>query len=230
MKKTLLLAGAMVAFAFTANAQSYYGGQRNYYNQPQYKAPSYSQPQYAPRYQQPQPYQQSNAPVVRPYIGLDFVYSMNDIDYAYSGLELDSYVEDDLGAGALSLGLKVNQNVGIEVFYQQSEEAEKTTGAVETQYEYKAYGLDLVGYLPVARAFDLLGTVGIGYYDLEMTGHDRTYIYDLSDDGLGFRVGVGGQINLTDNWGVRVMARYVNLDTDYVENMVDVSVGIRYTF
>lgn len=226
MKKTLLLAGAAIAaFSSVANAQNYYRGQ-NYYNYPQYNTPQYAAPGYQ---QQPQYYsQQKNYNYgIRPYIGLDYVYSMSDTD-DINGIDI---VEEDLNAFAVSLGLKFNQYVGLEAFYQQSEEGEKTVpGIIKTEYKYKAYGLDLVGYLPVNPQFDLLGTVGLGYYDAELSAKADIEEGSDSDDGFGWRVGVGGQFNITDNWGIRVMARYADPDIEGLKNMVDISAGIRYTF
>ncbi len=229
MKKTLLLAGATIAaFSSVANAQNYYRGQ-NYYNYPQYNTPQYAAPGYQ---QQPQYYnqQQNYNYGIRPYIGLDYVYSMSDID-DFGGIDA---LEEDLNAFAVSLGLKFNQYVGLEAFYQQSEEGEKTTVIngykLETEDKYKAYGLDLVGYLPVSQQVDFLGTVGVGYYDVDFTAKALGMEESRSDDGWGWRVGVGGQFNITDNWGVRVMARYVDPDIEGLKNMVDISAGIRYTF
>lgn len=234
MKKTLLLAGAAIAaFSSVANAQNYYRGQ-NYYNYPQYNTPQYAAPGYQ---QQPQYYsQQKNYNYgIRPYIGLDYVYSMSDTDI--SNVDL---LEEDLNAFAVSMGIKFNQYVGLEAFYQQSEEGKKTTSnliingqrvdELEVKYKYKAYGLDLIGYLPLNPQFDLLGTVGLGYYDAELSTKADIGEGNVSDDGFGWRVGVGGQFNITDNWGIRVMARYVDPDIEGLKNMVDISAGIRYTF
>lgn len=227
MRKALLLAGAaMFAFVSAADAQTYYHGQRqNQY--PQYNARTYSYGP-TPQYYVPQPYgQQQQTYGIRPYIGLDYVYSMSDID-DYDGINV---LEEDLNAFAVSLGLKFNRYVGLETFYQQSEEGEKTVlGVVRTEDKYKAYGLDLVGYLPVAHQFDFLGTVGVGYYDVDVTAKAYGMEVSGSDDGFGWRIGAGGQFNITNNWGIRVMARYVDPDVEGLNNMVDISAGIRYTF
>ena len=228
MRKALLLAGAaMFAFVSVADAQTYYHGQRqNQY--PQYNARTYSYGP-TPQYYVPQPYgQQQQTYGIRPYIGLDYVYSMSDIDIKINGIDV---LEENLNAFAVSLGLKFNRYVGLETFYQQSEEGEKTIlGVVKTEDKYKAYGLDLVGYLPVTPQFDLLGAVGIGSYDVEVTVNNQGQEVSGSDDGFGWRIGVGGQFNITNNWGIRVMARYVDPDVEGLNNMVDISAGIRYTF
>ncbi len=158
---------------------------------------------------------------------------MSDIDVKINGHDVSSYLEDNLSAFAVSFGLKINQYFGLEAFYQQSEEGEKTVldDIEKTKTKYKAYGLDFIGYLPITPQFDLLGSAGVGYYDAEASyevyGIERL---SLSDNGFGWRVGVGGQFNITDNWGIRVMARYVDPDIEGLKNMVDISAGIRYTF
>lgn len=88
----------------------------------------------------------------------------------------------------------------------------------------------MVGYLPVTPQFDLLGAVGIGSYDVEVTVKNQGQEVSDSDDGFSWRIGVGGQFNITNNWGIRVMARYVDPDVENLNNMVDISAGIRYTF
>lgn len=232
MRKALLLAGAaMFAFVSAADAQTYYRGQRqNQY--PQYNARTYSYGP-TPQYYVPQPYgQQQQTYGIRPYIGLDYVYSMSDIDIKINGIDVSPYLEDDLSAFAVSFGLKFNQHFGLEMFYQQSIDGEKDLSPLEkTETKYKAYGFDLVGYLPVAPQLDLLGSVGVGYYDAEASYEQLGIeVLSLSDDGFGWRIGAGGQFNITNNWGIRVMVRYVDPDVEGLNNMVDISAGIRYTF
>ncbi len=157
---------------------------------------------------------------------------MSDIDIKINGIDVSPYLEDDLSAFAVSFGLKFNQHFGLEMFYQQSIDGEKDLSPLEkTETKYKAYGFDLVGYLPVAPQLDLLGSVGVGYYDAEASYEQLGIeVLSLSDDGFGWRIGAGGQFNITNNWGIRVMVRYVDPDVEGLNNMVDISAGIRYTF
>ena len=84
---------------------------------------------------------------VKPYVGLDYVYSMSDIEKV-NGINA---FEEDLNAFAFSAGAKLHQNLGIEMFYQKSEEGEKKFVNGKTKDEYQAYGLDVLGYLPVTE-------------------------------------------------------------------------------
>lgn len=172
----------------------------------------------------------ANAAEIKPYVGLDYVRSMADIDKE-KGITL---AEEDLNAFAVSAGAKINKNFGVEAFYQQSEEGEKKFSNGKTTDEYKAYGVDLIGYLPVGsdEKLELLGSIGAGYYDadVKLNVYNPPAQANADDQGLGLRFGVGAQYNFTQNWGARVMARYVDTDIDGMDNMVDLTAGIRYTF
>lgn len=165
---------------------------------------------------------------IKPYVGLDYVYSMGDID-KIEGINL---FEENLNALAVSAGAKLHKNFGIEMFYQKSEEGEKKFANGKTKDEYQAYGLDLLGYLPVAEKLDLIGSLGFGYYDVDINVKAKTPAVsaDGDDQGAGYRLGLGAQYNFTENWGARVMARYVDIDIDGIDNMVDLTAGVRYSF
>ena len=172
----------------------------------------------------------ANAMEMKPYVGLDYVYSMVDFEDG----DMDKVVEDDLNAFAITAGAKMHKNFGLEAFYQQSKEESKKTLGVKVKDKYKAYGVDAIGYLPIDHEgkFELLGSLGIGYYDVDYKLKDRLSGDRISDgdDGFGYRIGAGAQYNITENVAARVMARYVDLDVDGMDNMVDVTAGIRYSF
>ena len=174
----------------------------------------------------------ANAYEMKPYVGLDYVYSMLDIDK----IDGEKVFEEDLNAFAVSVGTKFHENFGVGAFYQHSDEETKTVktiiGDVKGKDKYNAYGLDVVGYMPVAEKVDLLGSLGIGYYDVKAKlVHAPTGVsVKGDDDGFGYRIGAGVQYNMTENWGARVMARYAYTDIDGLDNIVDLTAGIRYSF
>lgn len=47
---------------------------------------------------------------------------------------------------------------------------------------------------------------------------------------MGYRLGAGAQYNFNDNIAARAMVRYVDTDIDGLDNIVDLTLGIRYTF
>ena len=166
----------------------------------------------------------ANAMEMKPYVGLDYVYSMVDFEDG----DMDKVVEDDLNAFAITAGAKMHKNFGLEAFYQQSKEESKKTLGLKAKDKYKAYGVDAIGYLPIDHEgkFEVLGSLGLGYYDADV----KFAGFSDSDDGLGYRIGAGAQYNITENVAARVMARYADVDIDGVDNMVDVTAGIRYSF
>ena len=171
----------------------------------------------------------ANAMEMKPYVGLDYVYSMFDFEDG----DMDKVVEDDLNAFAITAGAKMHKNFGLEAFYQQSKEESKKTLGLKVKDKYKAYGVDAIGYLPLEceQKIELLGSLGVGYYDFDakykILGNE---MLKLSDSGWGYRIGAGAQYNINEHLAARVMARYADIDVDGVDNIVDLTAGVRYTF
>lgn len=179
-------------------------------------------------------------------------------DYALKDEETgEKYFKDKLNSISAVVGAKVNPNFGIEAYYQQSSKGKKTSTWTEhytpTDYEtevgkstlsYKSYGVDLIAYLPVVQEFELLAALGLGQYDFEakytetdtdyhggIVSHTETDVDNKDFDSLGIRLGLGAQYNITNHVALRGMVRYVKLDKDdYVKNLVEASLGLRYLF
>ena len=169
----------------------------------------------------------ANAMEMKPYVGLDYVYSMVDTS------DLNDAIEEDLNAFAISAGMKMHKNFGVEAFFQQTEEGEKKYPAGKLKDKYHAYGVDMIGYMPLGcdEKVELLGSLGLGYYDAEIKGEHKTLGHDkVTDDGWGWRVGAGAQYNFTENMAGRVMVRYADVDIEHVDNIVDLTAGVRYSF
>lgn len=250
MKKFFLTAVVASLFSITANAAERPANNYQRYRQPtsytrasesrssqNYQRQQYRQPSYYPQKVQRQPapdyrYQQAQyAPYdtfrIRPVVGIDYVYSMVDIDdFDTEDGKLD-LAKDKLNALAVSAGLQLNPYFGLEAFYQQSEKAKKKTyvedGYYEIEDQYKAYGLDLIAYYPVISQLDLIGSLGVAYFKAE--------VKDIgSEDKIGFRFGAGLQYYITDYLAFRLMARYNYTNIDGLDNIVDVTAGIRVYF
>ena len=172
---------------------------------------------------------------IKPYVGLDYVYSDTELGSIWvAGERVDPYLESKFDSFAISAGAKVHKNFGLEAFYQQSLDEEKTVGfGQKTETSYNAYGVDAIGYLPLEceQKIELLGSLGVGYYDFDakykILGNE---MLKLSDSGWGYRIGAGAQYNINEHLAARVMARYADIDVDGVDNIVDLTAGVRYTF
>ncbi len=147
-----------------------------------------------------------------PYVGADYNYT----EVASTSVNLNS--------GSINVGTMYNQYFGTEAFYQLSTDDKKAGDKVHMQ----AYGLDLMGYLPLGceQTVSLIGELGWGGYKFtskEDGAVDRNY-------GYGFRYGLGAMYNVDENVSIRAMARYVDLRNVEIDHMMEYSLGARYTF
>lgn len=167
-----------------------------------------------------------------PYVGLDYAYS--DIDMK-SGM--DELVETKYNSFKLDLGAKLHKNFGLEAFYQQSGEESKSVmdwegDILKTKTKFKAYGVDVIGYLPVVEQIELLGSVGVAQYKFDAK-YGGDYYGNDDEDNLALRLGIGAQYNIDEHFSINGMAHYIQLDDssdDAVKDMTEFSVGVRYAF
>lgn len=162
---------------------------------------------------------------VKPYVGLDYVYTSADFNYGYEELVAENY-----NSFNLNVGTKFNKNFGVEAFYQKSAREDKSVyGVVTTKGEFDAYGVDFAGYLPLTENLEGIASIGLGHYTFKVSALGG------SDDesNMGYRLGLGAQYNINENVGVRVMGRFVGIDDGddgVVNNLTEFTAGIRYTF
>lgn len=167
---------------------------------------------------------------VKPYVGLDYVYS--SVDYKYKGM--DKIFEENYNSASLNVGAKFHQYFGAEVFYQKSaEEKKKVLNVANTKAKFHSFGIDAIGYLPIKNheQFEVLGLIGTGKYKYTAKGEIPSYLsVKGSDNGWGLRFGGGLQYNINEQFAVRALAKYSWIDVEDVDGMFDFSVGARYSF
>lgn len=81
---------------------------------------------------------------------------------------------------------------------------------LKTKTKFKAYGIDTIGYLPVAEQVGILGAVGDARYkfDVKFGG----YYGSGKEDNLGLRFGIGAQYNIDEHFSINGMVRYIQSD------------------
>mgnify|MGYP001137271296 FL=1 len=173
---------------------------------------------------------------VSPYVGADYNYSSLNF-----GRESEDFYADNFNSLGVVAGVKLLSFLSVEGFYQQSENKDNTVrnhfvegDEFSTKLKLKSYGVDLVGDVLNLGIVEILSSVGYGYYDADVTntvnisgvGGRRSF----NEEGNGFRLGIGGQINPLPSLGIRAMFRYTVTDMDAVKNMKEVTVGVRYYF
>ena len=178
----------------------------------------------------------AGAAFVSPYVGADYNYSSLNF-----GRESEDFYADNFNSLGVVAGVKLLSFLSVEGFYQQSENKDNTVrnhfvegDEFSTKLKLKSYGVDLVGDVLNLGIVEILSSVGYGYYDADVTntvningvGGRRSF----NEEGNGLRLGIGGQINPLPSLGIRAMFRYTVTDMDAVENMKEVTVGVRYYF
>lgn len=162
---------------------------------------------------------------MRPYVGLDYIYSDVDMDEATDGTTF----KHKFNNASMNVGVKVNEYMGLEAFYQMSMVEDKNLTDQRNKSKFYAYGADVMGYMPVYEGLEVIGGLGLGQYEFKRTSLGA--IYDKnSDSGIGVRMGAGLQYNLTENVALRAMGRYTWLDVDHANHLTEFTVGARYTF
>lgn len=174
-------------------------------------------------------------------LGIEFnKNSLGTNDYA------DTIIEDSFTAFTVSAGIKITEifskiGVGVSAFYQKSAEEDKYVGSyygsADTTISYQAYGIDAHLYFPVFDRMDLTADVGVGYYDFEMTGNfywNGSHPFNFSENHIASRLGIGTELKLTENLAITGALRYVAFiydeDSDYLENLTEVGIGLKLYF
>ncbi len=174
---------------------------------------------------------------------------------ASSSADIGDIIDDQENIGVV-LGMRPHPNMGIEAFYNRTMKENKviknhTTGDArylvnEYTMDYQAFGVDIIGYLPVTDYFDFIAFAGLGQYYFEnsithkygesvassITGINYRNVSssDFDDDTLAWRVGGGFQFNIGRGVILRAMYRYINIDSEFIKNLQEFSLGLRFVF
>ncbi len=172
-----------------------------------------------------------------------------------AGLETpaDTMINSNNNIGIV-IGTRPHSNFGMEAFYNRTYSKNTTTqfdntitGSEEHHIigtytsSYQAFGVDLIGYLPVTDYFDFLAFVGLGEYmfdnsadfevrHLEPNEVVDTFNTDFDENKLAWRVGGGFQFNIARGLVLRTMYRFIKVKTSTIKNMQEWSVGVRFLF
>ncbi len=159
---------------------------------------------------------------MKPYIGADYVYS--NVKF---GRPAD-YMKDSFHSPSVNIGARMYGYLGLEGFYQQSFKEKKTVDGDKHSAEFLAYGADLYGYAPImCSQFNLLGSLGLANYRFSFRYPE---IASKKQDRIGYRAGIGMQYDFTEHFAFRMMGRYSYLGMKRVNNLKEVTAGLRFMF
>ena len=164
----------------------------------------------------------SMSDMVRPYIGADYIYS----HAKHGGFANDA--KKDYNSWAINVGTDIAHYTSVEAFFQQAGKRKNHFADRSLSSEFYAWGLDVYGRMPIMCSnFNLLGSVGLADYNVKYNSNPGG-----SDDKqrVGYRGGVGFSYDFTNNVSMRVMGRYSYVGMKTLDNLMEVTAGLRYTF
>lgn len=203
------------------------------------------------------------------YVGFD--YNKSQVNTGKNNIKFDNLIFSDVGGLSVPAGLMIDHqdnigivigtrphtNLGIEAFYNRAYSKNVITQidnktVNNTDYhmvntfvtKYQAYGVDVLGYLPVTDYFDFIAFVGLAEYRFDNkatfeinyleggTGNPAvdSASYSFGDNKLAWRIGGGVQFNIARGLVLRSMYRFIKLKTDTVNYFQEYSIGLRFLF
>ena len=130
----------------------------------------------------------------------------------------------------LAIGSYFTNNLGVELGY--TDFGRISRGGGDTRAD--GFTLKLVGKLPLAPQFNLLGKVGTTYGRTDVSAVAGSGINSGTDNGFGLNLGVGAEFMFTPNWSGLIQydahdLRFAGGASDR-ERVGVATVGIRYTY
>ncbi len=159
--------------------------------------------------------------IYTPYIGIDGIYGK---------MNAKGFNPFYLGAKA-TIGTTYNSYFGTELFFEQvGSDSKKIDIHHKYTSSYRAYGLDLIGYLPFGqnKTFQMLASAGIGEYVFKekLSGQKHH-----NNSAYGYRLGGGALYHLNNNLALKAMVYYTNFDhISHMDHMLSYTLGLRYFF
>jgi len=159
--------------------------------------------------------------MMRPYVGADYIYT----HAKHGGYAKDA--KNDYNAWAVNAGMDIAKYTSVEAFFQQAFQRKTHIGDNALKSEFYAWGLDVYGRAPImCSGFNLLASVGLADYNVKYK-----YEGDSNDkQRVGYRGGVGFSYDFTEHVSMRVMGRYSYIGMASLDNLMEVTAGLRYTF
>ena len=149
-------------------------------------------------------------------------------DFIESGSE-DFDVDDDDNTFKGFVGYNFNRYFATEAFYSDLGRVKlKGNGTANTDLESEAYGVSLVGKLPITQWFELFAKAGMAKWETDIDGNLGGASTDLEDnDGVDPVYGAGAQFNFKP-FLVRAEYERYDFDSDYQIDSFTASVGWQF--
>jgi len=148
-------------------------------------------------------------------------------DFIESGSE-NFRVDDDDNVYKAFVGYEYNRFFATEAFYADLGEVNLIRGGNVTDLKSKAYGLNLVGKLPITDWFELFAKAGMAKWETDVRGNLGNTSSDLDDnDGIDPVYGAGAQLDI-HSFLLRAEYERYHFDSDYKLDAFTASVGWQF--
>ena len=147
----------------------------------------------------------------------------------HSDFRTDINVDDDDNVFKGFVGYELNPYFATEVFYADLGRTRlEGNNVANTDLESNAYGVNVVGQLPITPWFTAFAKAGLAKWETDVDGNLGDSSLDLKDnDGTDPVYGVGAQFNF-DPFLVRAEYERYDLDSDYQIDTFTASAGLRF--
>lgn len=165
--------------------------------------------------------------LIRPYIGGDYIFS-----HAKHG-GWARQAKENYNSWSANMGMDIAKYTSVEAFFQQSGERKAHKRDIRLKSEFYAWGLDLYGRSQMGCwPFHLLGSVGLADYNVKYKFRGDGELGNGSSDKqrIGYRAGVGFSYDFNEHFAMRVMGRYSYVGMKTLNNLMEVTAGLRYYF
>ena len=155
-----------------------------------------------------------------PYVGADYTYDHT------TARGISPYHH----AANIRIGSDYSRYFATELFLMQSNNNKRYAQGQKIITSYRAYGLDLLAFLPLDSAdrFSLLATTGIGEYVYKIREFPEN---SHNEHGFGYRFGSGFKYALCDHLHLRFVTRYIKFNRlDKFDHAVEYTTGLEYHF
>lgn len=152
-----------------------------------------------------------------PYVGFDYVNMTPNVSDLYPG---------NYDLGSLNAGVKLVDVGAIELFAERSAREKENTETGLARGRLYGLGADVLVNGWNFESGAILGSIGYGRMSARLKHNGIT----KKDTENVLRLGLGGELNPTPEWGFRAMFRYSLANGDAYANSKEFSLGARYYF
>lgn len=161
----------------------------------------------------------------KPELGIDYSYSMIDIDK-----DFDKLYTKNFNSINLSLGSRIHKHIGVELNMSTSDNRRKSLGSVWTHIKYQSIGTDINLYQPINNKVEAFASAGFAFYEFDIKAENSAVHMSHTESIWAPRIGAGMQYKLNDKFAIKSSINHAFINDADIDALTDIKVGLRYSF